>query len=38
MEMVAKVRSCVVMLDLGCDELILEMLHTFFHNTRYMIF
>lgn len=30
LETVAKVRSCVVMLDLECDELILEMFHTFF--------
>lgn len=30
METVAKVRSCVVTLDLECDDLILEMFETFF--------
>ncbi|KAL3693856.1 hypothetical protein R1sor_007507 [Riccia sorocarpa] len=30
-ETVAKVRSCVVMLDLECDDLILEMFHVFFN-------
>ncbi|KAG8060330.1 hypothetical protein GUJ93_ZPchr0002g25882 [Zizania palustris] len=29
LETVAKVRSCVVMLDLECDDLILQMFHTF---------
>jgi hypothetical protein len=38
LETVAKVRSCVVMLDLECDELILEMFHTFFDTARYLIF
>ncbi|BBN05523.1 sister chromatid cohesion protein PDS5 [Marchantia polymorpha subsp. ruderalis] len=31
LETVAKVRSCVVMLDLECDDLILEMFHVFFN-------
>lgn len=35
LETVAKVRSCVVMLDLECDDLILEMFHTFFDTARY---
>lgn len=34
LETVAKVRSCVVMLDLECDDLILEMFETFFHTAR----
>lgn len=34
LETVAKVRSCVVMLDLECDELILEMFHVFFNTAR----
>jgi sister-chromatid-cohesion protein PDS5 len=38
LETVAKVRSCVVMLDLECDDLILEMFHTFFDTARYYQF
>ncbi|KAH1124425.1 hypothetical protein GYH30_014244 [Glycine max] len=34
LETVAKVRSCVVMLDLECDTLILEMFQHFFKNIR----
>ncbi|KAG1326586.1 hypothetical protein COCNU_01G005200 [Cocos nucifera] len=34
LETVAKVRSCVVMLDLECDDLILEMFHHFLSNIR----
>ena len=34
LETVAKVRSCVVMLDLECDDLILEMFETFFDTAR----
>jgi len=30
LETVAKIRSCVMMLDLECDDLILEMFHIFF--------
>ncbi|OUZ99563.1 hypothetical protein BVC80_7681g2 [Macleaya cordata] len=34
LETVAKVRSCVVMLDLECDSLILEMFHHFLNTIR----
>lgn len=34
LETVAKVRSCVVMLDLECDDLILEMFEIFFATAR----
>ena len=34
LEMVATTRSCVVMLDLQCDDLILEMFKTFFETVR----
>ncbi|KAG9456305.1 hypothetical protein H6P81_000813 [Aristolochia fimbriata] len=34
LETVAKVRSCVVMLDLECDDLIVEMFQHFFKETR----
>ncbi|XP_077221841.1 sister chromatid cohesion protein PDS5 homolog D-like [Tasmannia lanceolata] len=34
LETVAKVRSCVVMLDLECDDLILEMFHHFLNAIR----
>ena len=34
LETVAKVRSCVVMLDLECDDLILEMFHHFLNTIR----
>ncbi|XP_021739543.1 eukaryotic translation initiation factor 5B-like [Chenopodium quinoa] len=34
LETVAKVRSCVVMLDLECDALIAEMFHHFFRTIR----
>lgn len=34
LETVAKVRSCVVMLDLECDALILEMFHHFLNTIR----
>ncbi|KAJ6806604.1 claspin [Iris pallida] len=34
LETVAKVRSCVVMLDLECDTLILEMFHHFLNTIR----
>lgn len=34
-ETVAKVRSCVVMLDLECDSLIVEMFRHFFKAVRY---
>ncbi|KAK1293627.1 DNA mismatch repair protein MSH6 [Acorus calamus] len=34
LETVAKVRSCVVMLDLECDGLILDMFHHFFNTIR----
>ncbi|KAL9249430.1 Sister chromatid cohesion protein PDS5 homolog C-like protein [Drosera capensis] len=34
LETVAKVRSCVLMLDLECDELILEMFNLFFKTIR----
>lgn len=37
LETVAKVRSCVVMLDLECDDLILEMFETFFDTARYVL-
>lgn len=35
LETVAKVRSCVVMLDLECDALILEMFQHFLKSIRY---
>lgn len=35
LETVAKVRSCVVMLDLECDALILEMFENFLKAIRY---
>jgi hypothetical protein len=35
LETVAKVRSCVVMLDLECDALIIEMFQHFFKAVRY---
>lgn len=35
LETVAKVRSCVVMLDLECDALILEMFQHFLKAIRY---
>lgn len=34
LETVAKVRSCVVMLDLECDDLILQMFHHFLKTIR----
>jgi sister-chromatid-cohesion protein PDS5 len=34
LETVAKVRSCVVMLDLECDDLITEMFRIFFTTAR----
>lgn len=34
LETVAKVRSCVLMLDLECDDLILEMFHHFLNTIR----
>jgi len=34
LETVAKIRSCVMMLDLECDDLILEMFHIFFSVAR----
>jgi len=34
LETVAKVRSCVVMLDLECDALILQMFHHFLKTIR----
>ena len=37
LETVAKVRSCVLMLDLQCDDLILKMFNTFFSIARYEI-
>lgn len=37
LETVAKVRSCVVMLDLECDTLILEMFRHFLRTIRYTI-
>lgn len=38
LETVAKVRSCVVMLDLECDALILEMFQHFLKAIRYSVF
>ncbi len=38
LETIAKVCSCVVMMDFKCDELILEMFHTFPDIARYLIF
>lgn len=35
LETVARYRSCVVMLDLECDDLIKEMFSTFFTVSRY---
>lgn len=37
LETVAKVRSCVVMLDLECDALILEMFEHFLGAIRYIL-
>lgn len=37
LETVAKVRSCVVMLDLECDALILEMFQNFLKAIRYEV-
>lgn len=37
LETVAKYRSCVVMLDLECDELVNEMFTTFFAVARYVL-
>ncbi|CAL0301082.1 unnamed protein product [Lupinus luteus] len=34
LETVAKYRSCVVMLDLGCDDLVNDIFHTFFAAAR----
>lgn len=34
LETVAKVRSCVVMLDLECDDLVVEMFQNFFKSIR----
>ena len=34
LEIVAKTRCCVVMLDLQCDDLILEMFRIFFQTVR----
>lgn len=36
LETVAKYRSCVVMLDLECDDLVHEMFSTFFAVARYV--
>lgn len=36
LETVAKVRSCVVMLDLECDDLILDMFRNFLKTIRYI--
>lgn len=36
LETVAKYRSCVVMLDLECDDLVNEMFSTFFAVARYI--
>lgn len=36
LETVAKYRSCVVMLDLECDDLVNEMFSTFFAVARYV--
>ncbi|KAK9905366.1 hypothetical protein M0R45_000247 [Rubus argutus] len=38
LETLAKYRSCVVMLDLECDDLVTEMFSTFFSVARYMMF
>lgn len=38
LETVAKVRSCVVMLDLECDVLIIEMFQHFLKAIRYSAF
>lgn len=34
LETVAKVRSCLVMLDLECDALVVEMFENFFKSIR----
>ena len=36
-ETIAKVRSCVLMLDLECDDLIVEMIEHFMKSVRYAI-
>ena len=36
LETVAKIRSCVVMLDLECDGLIIEMFKHFLRSIRYL--
>lgn len=38
LETLAKYRSCVVMLDLECDDLVNEMFSTFFSVVRYVLF
>ena len=38
LETVAKYRSCVVMLDLECDDLVKEMFNTFFSVARFVIY
>lgn len=38
LETLAKYRSCVVMLDLECDDLVNEMFSTFFAVARYVLF
>lgn len=37
LETVAKVRSCLLMLDLECDALILEMFQHFLNSLRYVL-
>lgn len=37
LETLARYRSCVVMLDLECNDLINEMFHTFFTVVRYSL-
>lgn len=38
LETLAKYRSCVVMLDLECDDLVNEMFSTFFAVVRFVLF
>lgn len=38
LETLAKYRSCVVMLDLECDDLVNEMFSTFFAVARFVLF
>jgi hypothetical protein len=38
LETVAKVRSCVLMLDLDCDDLILDTFNHFFSTVRYVMY